>query len=754
MQQRFHVFTRRYDDGWAAMSVLTHPRYTVVGRHLGHMRDELQETLARDRALEILPREPTFFEGLEVEQMDLQLPAVQHDRLVDVPLTFTLAIHPEGDAAEDRWTVHVPRLALRFSLRGRSYLETWCRERIRGALHLEPIHKLLALRPAPRERVDPLLVRWHGTSRYTKMLDAPARRVSKALEIEARPSLAGVGVDLVHEARDGRLPRALSRAKEVDRLVATLGRPRQRHALLVGDAGVGKTALVHELAHRIAAGRVPERLEGVPVWFVSGNALMAGMRWLGQWQERALDIARSLQSGGGILFVGGLLGLVQAGSGRGGLNAGQLFLPFLQRDAFPFVAEVTPDALVRAEQIHAPLVRSLQRIEIRGMDRPTAHSVLEVLGQRMARGSRCTLASDALPTALEVLARYGQADALPGSGIGLLERMIKAHHGATVGRREAIDAFAEVSGFPADLIDPDAPLDEAAVHGHFTRRVVGQPAAADVLTRLILVLKAGLADPGKPLGSVLLLGPTGVGKTESAKALAAWLFGDDDRLVRLDMSEFAGLGAARRLVDGPGGQGILTRRVREQPFGVVLFDEIEKAEPGVFDVLLQVLGEGRLTDGTGVTVSFRHTIVLLTSNLGAGAAPRVGLVAPSVEEQARGYRKAAEAFFRPEFVNRLDALVPFAALTPPVIRTIARSLLGEALAREGFTRRRVTVTWGDDVLDHLVAVGFDAKLGARLMRRAIETQVLAPLSRLLAKGDVAGRELRLQARDGRVEVVG
>ena len=749
MQQRFHVYVRRYDNGWTAMSVLTHPRYAVIGTSPGQLRDQLHDTLARDLALEYLPAQEIFYEDLEVDKLDVTLSAVQLDRLVRVPMRFTLCIH---GSEQTRWTVLVPRLDLTFTLKGRKYLEEWSTERIRGALHLASVRQLMAVRAARVERIDPLLVRWHGSSRY--LAQVKGKKVSKVAELalSTRPALGGVGIDLVDEAKQGRLPRALSRSAEVDRLVETLSRGRQQAALVTGEPGVGKTAVVHEFCHRIAQGNVPRRLRDVPVWSVSGNSLMAGMKYLGQWQERALTIARTLQSTGGVLFVGGLLEFVDAGSGAGGLNAGQLFLPFLDRSAFPLVAETTPDGLVRAEQVHAGFVRALQRIDVSGMDRSTAFEVLQILARRMARPQSTTVTDEALSTALELLARYGNADALPGAGLSLLERMIKGQPRKTLDRTHAIAAFRESTGFPEVLVDPDRALDEEAVRTYFASRIVGQAEAVRVLTELVLVLKAGLADPGKPFGSFLLLGPTGVGKTESAKALANWLFGSDDRLVRLDMSEFAAHGSAQRLVQGPGGQGLLTRKVREQPFGVVLFDEIEKAEPGVYDVLLQALGEGRLTDGTGVTVSMRHTIVLLTSNLGASSRPRVGLAAESPEDAARGYRKAAEDFFRPEFVNRLDALVPYDALSPEAIRTIARGLLDEALSREGFTRREVTVRWGDDVLEHLMRKGYDPKLGARPMRRAIETEVLAPLSRVLARSVPEGTQLSLRVVHGGVEV--
>jgi len=508
--------------------------------------------------------------------------------------------------------------------------------------------------------------------------------------------------------------------------------------------------VVHELAHRMAQGRVPDRLKGAPLWHISGNRLMAGMMYLGDWQERALTIARGVVASGGLLYVDNLLELLSAGTGRGGLDAGQLFLPFVQRDAFPLIAETTPDGQVQAEQVHPSFVRALRRQEVPGMPRAVARQVLDVLAGRMARQAQATLQDDALPTALELLERHGRAEGLPGSGLGLLEAMIRGNPGQSVGRAEALAAFSATTGLPVALIDPEAGLDEDEVRSWFTERIVGQPEAVDHLVSLLLVLKAGLADPGKPLGSLLLMGPTGVGKTESAKALATWLFGGTERLVRFDLSEYGALGSAQRLVDGPGGQGLLTRAVREQPFSLLLFDEVEKAEPGVFDVLLQVLGEGRLTDGTGHTVDLSHTIVLLTSNLGASDRRTLGLV--SAEAPASRYLDAAAAFFRPEFLNRLDAVVPYRSLDRASVRTIARGMLTEALSREGLSRRGITVTWSDEVLEPLVAAGFDAKLGARPMKRAIEQQVLVPLARRLALG-LEGVTLRLVPREDRVELV-
>jgi ATP-dependent Clp protease ATP-binding subunit ClpC len=331
-----------------------------------------------------------------------------------------------------------------------------------------------------------------------------------------------------------------------------------------------------------------------------------------------------------------------------------------------------------------------------------------------------------------------------------------------VGPREVVRAYARMTGFPEALIDPAARLDVDAVRAFFRARVIGQPHVIDRLVQVIVLLKAGLDEPGRPLGSFLFMGPTGVGKTESALALTEYLFGDRRRLVRFDLGEYAAPGSALRLVDGPGGQGALTQAVREQPFSVVLLDEVEKADGGVHDLLLQVLGEGRLTDGTGRTVRFDHTLVVLTSNLGAVRRAAIGYGGGAARPAAAHYLDAAERFFRPELVNRIDHLVPFDVLSEDALAEIARLLLAQALEREGLTRRGVQVELDDAVVAHVVARGYDPRYGARPMKRAVEAEVIVPLARALAASGVGGDaaaapsigRVRLEVVDGAVAVRG
>jgi ATP-dependent Clp protease ATP-binding subunit ClpC len=290
------------------------------------------------------------------------------------------------------------------------------------------------------------------------------------------------------------------------------------------------------------------------------------------------------------------------------------------------------------------------------------------------------------------------------------------------------------SGMPVELIDPHAPFDADEVRAFFSSRILGQPDAVDAMVELVTVLRAGLNAPGRPMGSLLFLGPTGVGKTQTALTLARYLFGDEERLVRLDMSEYQDAWSAARLVGRWGGEpGDLVQKLSEQPFRVVLLDEIEKGHPSVFDMLLQVLGEGRLTGANGQTVQATHAVFVMTSNLGAAGPASLGFGAAEDASRSRlHFLRAVEAFFRPEFVGRIERLIPFGALGPDTARKLVERTLDESFAREGVTRRGVRVRATAAVVDRLIEVGFDTRYGARPLKQAVERLVTSALAAFLA----------------------
>jgi ATP-dependent Clp protease ATP-binding subunit ClpC len=786
MQQSFHVYVRQHANNWWTASVLTHPEYAVFGPSLHPLKEELKEVLAQELATQAIPTyEGTFFEDLLRRVVDVEIKAVQHDRLIRVPMRFSILTRPLPDVGEELFEVRIPRLHKVFRIVGEDNIKPWAEEVIRGKFHLAEVETLLDYQYERGESLERLDVVYHGKGKKKAKKDRAWGGDDDELDENTRSydtELAQVGLELVREAKENRLGRAWFREDEVRQLVGILSSGQSRSVLLVGPSGVGKTALVHELAHMIAQGQVPALLREVPLWHVTGGRIIAGMKYLGQWQERCLEIVEEIRRERGILYVDSLLELMMAGSSRTGLNVAQFLLPYVQSGEITVIAESSPDGLLVAEQRGGAFVHALRRMPLPGFTPERAFQILEVAAARLEREHRVVFSQEALGRALDVLARFGDADALPGAGLTLIEQMARLPQAARIeaaarggeaeakkaveldkqGRAklrpsDAVAAFARASGFPKNLIDPDERLDVPGVRRFFEERVVGQPAATELLGNLITVIKASLNDPERPLGSFLFMGPTGVGKTESALTLAEYLFGDRNRLTRFDMSEYGYPGSASRLVGGSRGEGDLTKKIREQPFSVILFDEIEKADSEVFDILLQVLGEGRLTDGTGRTVRFKHAILIMTSNLGAGAQKQIGWRTTDASARERDlahhYREAARAFFRPEFLNRVDYLVPFKDLDAGAVRQIARRMLDQALAREGFGRRGISARYGEEVLDLLMQHGMDARYGARPMKRAVEQRVLVPLSRrLVLRADVQEETFDLYVHEGRVEV--
>ncbi len=765
MLQSFHLFIRRHANDWHTASVLTHPQYAVYGPKPGPLREELREALADALSAGELAdaSRPTFFESLTQRALYLDLRAVQHDRLITVPMRFTMLVRPLED--DDHFEVMLPRLGQRFAIYGEDNIAPWSEELVRGFFHMSGVERLLDYQYERGARIERLDVTWHGARKLKKI---------KGLQLKEREAvrwqtpLSEVGVELTEEARQGRLDKAHFRDGLVDELIGVLSGQQNRSLLLVGPSGVGKTALVHEVAQRIAQQRVPPTLSEVPLWHVSGGRIIAGMKYLGQWQERCQAIVEEIRAERGILYVDSLLELMLSGSSQTGLNVASFLLPAIRSGELTVVAEATPDAQIMAEQIGAAFVHALRRVPVPSFSTERAYAILDLHSRKLAKTHKLQFSPASLSRALDVLARFGDADALPGSGLSLIEQMARVAPPPSPGRggeraaltpQDAVAAFSRVSGFPQGLIDPDQLLDVEGVEGFFRGKVIGQPHATALLTNLVVLVKASLNDPQKPLGSFLFMGPTGVGKTESALSLAEYLFGDRERLVRLDMSEYAWPGSAIRLVGDGRGEGELTRKIREQPFCVLLFDEIEKADPEVFDVLLQVLGEGRLTDGTGRTARFTHAIIIMTSNLGADRKAPIRFADARQERRDLGahYTDAAARFFKPEFINRVDFVVPFDDLGADSVRRIAGKMLDSALGREGFARRGIEVRYEEAMLDLLMERGFDPRYGARPMKRAVEQHVLIPLSRRLVRrrDDPEQRPERfdLYVDGGRAEVV-
>ncbi|HEX4608021.1 MAG TPA: AAA family ATPase, partial [Urbifossiella sp.] len=471
---------------------------------------------------------------------------------------------------------------------------------------------------------------------------------------------------VLHTVASAVRPGSEDPAYEADEVVAQLAealtaKPPQS-VLLVGPSGVGKTAAFGELVRRAVA----HQLSATPFFRTTGSRLVAGQTGFGMWEQRCQELVREAERKRAVLHVGGLAELMDVGKSEGNPTGIAAFLrPAIARGDLLCVAEATPEQLPLIEKEDPQLLDAFRRVTV---DEPGTVRGMAILRAFAAADRRREPTPAAMAAIDRLHRRYATYSAYPGRPLRFLDRLRRDGTPRTpVAEAEVYAAFGRETGLPGPLLDPAVPLNPAAVRAWFAVRVVGQAEAVDLVVDLLATVKAGLARPHRPVASLLFVGPTGVGKTEMAKALAEFLFGSADRLTRFDMSEYADPVAVRRLVGGAfGAEGLLTAAVREQPFCVLLLDEVEKADGSAFDLLLQALGEARLTDAGGRLADFRNAVVILTSNLGAESfrtgAPGFGGAGPTEVGAADHFTRAVEQALRPEMVNRLDRVVPFAPL--------------------------------------------------------------------------------------------
>jgi ATP-dependent Clp protease ATP-binding subunit ClpC len=543
--------------------------------------------------------------------------------------------------------------------------------------------------------------------------------------------------------------RAWEREGEVADLVARLT-SEKANVVLVGDSGSGKTAVivdaVRQIERQIGSARSGPKgaaaEEDAPFerkfWLTNGGRLIAGMQYLGQWEERCERVIYELSSINGVLCVESLLDLVRGGGQDPSNSIGSFLIPYLQRAEVRVVAEATSDELDACRRLLPGFADLFQILKLPPLGRDKAISVLD----RVATMARQNLRIDTSPAVIELVYRlfnrFFPYYAFPGKTAGFFSRLIESadmEGAAEITKERVLQEFIRQTGLPELFLRDEMLLREADVVDTFTEHVIGQQDACHTAARLVTTFKAGLNDPNRPIGVLLFCGPTGVGKTELAKAVSRFFFGHGEnsggeRMIRLDMSEYSGSSAADRLIGDPYGEpSDLIKKVRQQPFVVLLLDEIEKAAPEVFDVLLSVFDEGRLTDRYGRTTTFRSAVIIMTSNLGANKFGEMGFD----KRSAPSYAKESMSFFRPEFFNRIDAIVRFDALDDEQIQAITRKELSEISQREGLVRFGIRLSWSEKLVNQLASVGFDARYGARPLQRTIETLVVTPLARYLVE---------------------
>jgi len=530
------------------------------------------------------------------------------------------------------------------------------------------------------------------------------------------------------------LDRALLREEQVAELDRLLQHFSRRPILLVGPRSVGKTNLVHELVYRRVDRRSKRSSAKENVWWLSPQRLITGMSFVGQWENRLLAILGESQKQNHVLYFDDVISMFRAGQSRdSNLCVADLIKNALQNRQVRLLAELTPEQfqalttrdrgfadLFHVIHVKATVADETRKIAIRSM-------------QQLEMDNRCVFDLNVLPTATKLQQNYAPTEAFPGKLVKFLKTLaIKNRNSNRVGRPETIRQFQSYTGLAYELLDDASMLSYDGVRLRLANRIIGQKKAVDVCARIVSTTKARLNEPERPLGSLLFVGPTGVGKTECAKALCNVMFGDSERLIRIDLNQFKSPFSASTLIGTDANpEGILTSSVRQQPFSILLLDEIEKAHPDVFDILLQVLGEGRLTDSLGRTTDFSNCVVIMTSNLGTRRSEKgIGFIPGNSDHR---FVKAARDFFRPEFFNRIDEIVPFEKLKRKEIAKIAKRLIQDIVSRQGLVRRQCMLNIEQSALDQIVELGYHPTLGARAMKRALEEHFAQPVAQTLAK---------------------
>ncbi|MAF84917.1 MAG: NDP-hexose 4-ketoreductase [Dehalococcoidales bacterium] len=653
----------------------------------------------------------------------------------------------------------------------------------------------------------------------TRIISQSASKTRLARSASRTPALDQLGIDLTEAARAGKLDPVIGRTKEIERLIQILSRRTKNNPALIGEPGVGKTAVVEGLAHRIAAGEAPETLEGKRLITLDMGAVVAGTKYRGEFEERMKKIIDEIKTSGNcVLFIDEFHTIIGAGAAEGAVDAANLLKPALARGELQCIGATTLDDYRKYVERDPALERRFQPILV---EEPSVDETLEILRgikERYEEYHRLTISDEALNSATTLAARYIPDRFLPDKAIDLIDEAssrVRIKHQAkpdslkdakrdedSVRRDKDAALTTQQYEYAAELHDRELQIEgkvaklkeewqtkqeqekpevtaediaevvsmwtgiqvmqlagdetsrllnmEEAIH----RRIIGQDEAISIISKAVRRARSGLKDPRHPIGNFIFLGPTGVGKTELVRALAEFMFGNEDTLIRLDMSEFMEKFAVSRLVGAPPGYvgyeegGQLTEAVRRKSYCVILLDEIEKAHDDVFNILLQIFDDGHLTDAKGRRVDFRNSIIVMTSNVGAELVRKgttIGFTSRSdeVKNREQAYESMKEKLldelkkrFRPEFLNRIDGRVVFHSLTKEHIRKIVDLMLTSVTQQ--LTEKKIKLEVTDAAKDFLGEKGYDEVFGARPLRRVIQDMVEDKLSEDLLRGKFRG----------------
>jgi len=647
----------------------------------------------------------------------------------------------------------------------------------------------------------------------------------------ATPTLDQFSRDLTELARKGSIDPVIGRDKEIERIIQILSRRTKNNPCLIGEAGVGKTAIAEGLAQKIVGGNIPEMLKGKRVVTLDLSSMVAGAKYRGEFEDRLKKaIGEIVTAGNIVLFIDELHTLVGAGAAEGAIDAANILKPSLARGDLQVVGATTLNEYRKYIEKDPALERRFQSVMVNEPSVEESLQILKGIRDKYEAHHGVKITDEALEAAVTLSKRYIPDRFLPDKAIDLIDEAASKSHlrsftppnniksleskieklannkeeavrgqdyekaarirdderksreeltelrskweqthvkaSISIGEKEIAEIISSSTNIPVTQLSEDEGKRLQNLEQELHNRVIGQEAAVSAVAKAVRRGRMGLKDPKRPIGSFMFLGPTGVGKTELAKALSEALFGDEDSMIRVDMSEFMEKHAVSRMVGSPPGYvgydegGQLTEKVRRRPYSVVLFDEVEKAHPDVFNMILQVLEDGVLTDSQGRRVDFRNTVIILTSNVGArqisDGGARLGFVIDDKPESNYGEIKTRvmselKNVFRPEFLNRLDEIIVFSQLTTEDVKQIGEKMI--KVLTERLTEKNIILHFTEEIKEMLYKEGYDIKYGARPLRRVIQSKIEDFLADAILEGTIQeGQEVTLDYKDGAVVV--
>lgn len=629
-----------------------------------------------------------------------------------------------------RYTLNADKVSFSPDLKKIIYL-SFAESLILNSPLVEPIHFLIPLNDCLEEPLDKKDIR---QAILNQLPSQPQSKTSDQL-----PTLKQFSENLTQKALTAKLDPVIGREKEIEQLIRILARRTKSNAILVGDPGVGKTAIVEGLALKIAQNQVPDILKNIQIFNLNLTTLLAGASYQGELETRLQSLIKEVKRLGNIIvFIDEIHMIIGAGSATGAMTAANILKPALARGDLNVIGATTADEFRQYIEKDPALERRFEPIKVDEPSRDAALQILKSVSAKLTKHHGITIDDQVIEAAVDLSVRYVPDRFLPDKAIDLLD---EATSGAKIAGKSAITiedlktVLSQRTGIPITSLTQEESLKLMNLEEQLNQQIIGQGQAVKAISDVIKRSRAGLKDPNRPIGSFLLLGPTGVGKTELAKALARTVYQSEKAMVRLDMSEFTEAHTADKLIGAPPGYvgyeegGQLTNPIRRHPYSLILLDELEKAHPKVFDIFLQVLEDGRLTDSQGHTADFKNTIIIMTSNIDVSGTPRSDRTA---------LMKTLSGYLRPEFLNRIDDIIVMNKLTLENIKQIAKLQLNQVINR--LKAKNITLTIPDAALDQLAKIGNVSEFGARPLKRLIQDKIEEPLAEMIISGKLKSGE--------------